>query len=98
MTWAVVVRRGTVGKKEYQVKFVYVDGKERTHIVTGTGEEFICEVVLKVDNHPTFISAYSVTSDVGVVRDVVLLFFGAFVKVGLGKCEEEGVSAFTVRC
>ena len=54
-------------------------------------------MVLEVDNHPTSVSAYSVTSDVGVVGDVVLFFFGAFVKMGLSKCEEEGITAFAVR-
>ena len=54
-------------------------------------------MVSEVDNHPTSVSAHSVTSDVGVVRDVVLFFFGAFVKVGFSKCEEEGVITFAVR-
>ena len=49
-------------------------------------------MVLEVNNHPTFVSTYSITSNVGVVWDVVLLFFGAFIQVRLCKCEEEGIA------
>ena len=55
-------------------------------------------MVLEVNNHPTFVSTNSITSNVGVVWDVVLLFFGAFIQVGLSKCKEEGIAAFAVRC
>ena len=53
-------------------------------------------MVLEVNNHPTFVSTYSITSNVGVVRDVVLLFFRAFIQVGLSECKEEGIIAFAI--